>query len=34
MLLQVQLKQNPKAKIELQNGLWLFIVIVDSPTSQ
>ena len=34
MLLLVQLKQNPKARCELQNELWLFIVMVDSPTSQ
>ena len=34
MLLHVQLKENPKAKSELQNGLQLFIVIVDSPTRQ
>ena len=33
MLLLVQLKQNPKVKSELQNEVWLFIVIVDSPIS-
>ena len=34
MLLLVQLKQNPKAKSELQNEVWLFNAIVDSPISQ